>query len=627
MKQSLLNSKILFKNLGLVLLLFSVCRLLFLVFNHSYFADYSPLVFVAGLRFDLVAISQYYAPFILLVLLPVPFRSHSVYRLVVKIFFHAATILTLMLNCMDIEYFKFTLKRTTSDIFSLVGFGDDFFTLLPRFLLDYWYVVLIWLLLIAFAEWMYRKINQQPTAPAPSFHFKWEAITMLLLAGLFVILARGGLQLKPISIIHAGQYATPRNIPLVLNTPFSLLRTLSKEKLTERHYFDAQVEATYFRPETKRLDNDPMSGKNVVILIMESFSREYIGRYNKGETSYTPVLDSLMANSLVFTNCYANGKKSIEAVPAIVSSLPSLMETPYISSHYSTNQVNSLASLLSSQGYQTSFYHGGTNGTMNFEAFSATVGFSKYVGRNEYPDEADYDDNWGIYDEPFFQFFAHELNQSATPFFSTFFSLTSHHPFSVPKAYEGVFEEGSLPILKTIRYSDYSLGQFMKTASRMPWFENTLFIITADHTATPLYPKYNSDLGSYAIPLIFYAPGDSLQGVDTRITQQTDILPSVLSYLNYSGSYVAFGQSVFEDNTEGYAVNYLNSIYQLITDQYLLQFDGDKSIGLYEHQNGLLNKTNLLNTPPENWVEQEKKMQAIIQTYNRRMLRNQLVAP
>ena len=118
------------------------------------------------------------------------------------------------------------------------------------------------------------------------------------------------------------------------------------------------------------------SSLNVVIIILESFSKEYTGA-NRNATSYTPFLDSLSTQSLYFNDAYANGKRSIDGIPEVIASLPSLSEDAFITSPYSTHTFDNLASLLKRKNYSTAFFHGGNNGTMGFDHFIRNAGFEK----------------------------------------------------------------------------------------------------------------------------------------------------------------------------------------------------------------------------------------------------------
>lgn len=623
------------KRIGIAFLIFTLCRLLFFVFNFSYFNDVSPILFINALRFDMSAISFAFLPFIILSIIPFHFKSNNLYQKLLKILFHLSNTAVLTLNCIDIEYFKFTLKRTTSDIFVLIGFGKDFISLIPQFAIDFWYVIVIWVVLIMLSGYLYNKVynrqktenGRQKTKDRIKKYYLIETPIFLIFLTLFIIGARGGLQLRPVNIINANEYTQPQNIPLVLNTPFTVIKTIFEEGIEEKIYFPVSELEKLYSPVHQNRYKEDFKNLNVVLIIMESFSNEYIGVMNpeiKRET-YTPFLDSLARHSLLFDKCYANGKKSIEGIPAIIAALPSLMNNPFISSAYSADEINSLASIPKQKGYQTAFFHGGTNGTMGFDAFSEAAGFDKYFGRNEYNNDADYDGNWGIYDEEFFQFFAKKLNEFKQPFLGCFFSISSHHPFTVPEKYNSRFKDGKLKIHKSIQYADFSLKRFFETASRTKWFENTLFIITSDHTSTTTLPFFNTSAGIYSIPLLFYSPGRILPAISHKITQQTDILPSTLDFLNYNEKFVAFGQSVFSGDPHGFSINYMNNIYQIITEENILQFDGDESSGFFNFKNDLLLKNNILAKDSASVKPLEQKLKAIIQSYNYRLINNKLV--
>lgn len=627
MRQQLAYTVGLFKLMSIPLLFFTICRLVFWALNHNYFSDVSPLAFVYGLRFDIAAIIIYFAAFIFFYLVPLPFRHHKLYQGWLKFLFHLALIPTLAVNLLDAEYFKFTLKRSTADFFQLISLGSDFQTLLPTFIKDYWYLIAVWIILVIAGERQYRKITIPQAKPNSWLTYGGSLLILTLLVGASVIGARGGLQLRPLKMINAGEYVESRHIPLVINTPFAIVNTLGKEPLRELHFYEEAEQERIYSPIVRLNNATDKPQKNVVLIILESFSREFIGSLNNNE-GYTPFLDSLIGQSLTFEYCFANGKKSIESLPSIMAGLPSLMDNPYISSPYSANRVQGLAAVLREAGYQTTFYHGGTNGTMGFDIFAQTAGFESYYGRSEYNNEADFDGNWGIFDEPFLQHCAQQMNTTKPPFFSSIFTLSSHHPFTVPDQHVERFTEGTYPIHKTIEYADYSLQRFFKTASQMPWFNNTLFVLTADHTANSANPRYFTAVGSYAIPLIFFDPSGELTGQETVIAQQTDIMPSILDYVGASGDYVCFGQNLFSENAHpGSAISYLNGIYQLIEGPFVLQFDGSEVSALYNWQEDPLLKNDLQQQQQRKAQSMSRKVKAMIQAYNNRMIRNQLIVP
>ncbi|MEQ8425555.1 MAG: sulfatase-like hydrolase/transferase, partial [Cyclobacteriaceae bacterium] len=417
---------------------------------------------------------------------------------------------------------------------------------------------------------------------------------------------------------------------LVLNTPFAFMRTAKANVIEKVEYFDTEKSLTeVYTPIHTPSDSSEFKYDNVVIIILESFSKEFVGAYNQNMgienyQGYAPYIDSLIGKSRAYQYSFSNGRKSIDAMPSVICSIPSI-EVPYVLSHYSGNKVNSLASLLKKKGYYTSFFHGAPNGSMGLQAFANLSGFDDYYGMTEYGNQDDFDGIWGIWDEKFLQFFAQKLNTFEEPFYSTLFTVTSHPPHILPEEYRGRFSGGPLDIHKTIQYTDYSIKQFMKTASEMPWYENTLFVFTADHpTAAIHYQEYNSAWGYYSVPLFFYKPGEDWATFSQDIVQQIDIMPTVLGYLNFDEPYIAYGRDIFDPTAEPFAFNYSDNVYQLFMGDYLLQFDGKKPVTLYDFKHDKRLSSNLVAERPDVVAQMERKIKALIQQYNNRMVDDDL---
>jgi phosphoglycerol transferase MdoB-like AlkP superfamily enzyme len=444
--------------------------------------------------------------------------------------------------------------------------------------------------------------------------------------------ARGGYKhsTRPITISNAARYVeNPRDVAIVLNTPFSIFRTFGKKPLAKYNFFDGEKLKELYNPVHIPLKTQPFKNENVVIIILESFAREYIGSLNPGleggkYEGYTPFIDSLIRVSLTFDVSIANGKKSIDAMPSVLASVPSL-ETPYTISHYANNQINGIAELLKRKGYYSAYFHGAPNGSMGFDSFTKMAGFSDYIGLNQYPYKADFDGIWGVWDEPFFKFFGEKLNSFRQPFLASIFSVSSHHPFKVPEKYAGRFKKGPAPILEVIGYSDFALRELFNEISTSPWFKNTLFVITADHTNESVHKEFQNNFGSYCVPIIFFKPGSDLKGYKQRIAQQIDIMPTVLNYLNYDEPYVAFGNDLMDDSYESFAFNTNGSTYNLYMKDHILEMIDNKPIGLYNYKNDIFLGINLLNKEPDIEKMMEEKLKAVIQTYNSRLIDNNMV--
>ena len=622
----------------IVLILFFFSRVLFYIFNQHYFASLGTAdvmrIFWIGIRFDISAIFIINLPFIFLNSIPFRIRFSRIFQVSADVYFYLVNMIGLLVNFVDLIYFRFTLKRLTADIFAYLTVGGDFGKLIPQFFRDFWYVPLLcfifWILLVYLGTRFKVAVPRQKSAKIKGSVMIFQTLIFLVISFFSIIFIRGGFQLRPISIITAGNYTNAKNVPLVLNTPFSIINTIGREKLVTLKFFASEDKlGKIYTPLHKAHQGSPRK-LNVMIIIMESFSREHIGFLNRNLENgnyrgFTPFLDSLAQYSLVL-DAYANGKTSIQGIPAVLSGIPSLMDESYIQSTYSTNNISSLANLLKKEGYTSGFFHGGTNGTMGFDSYTKFAGFDHYYGRSEYNDEKDYDGKWGIRDEEFFQFAKKTIDGFNQPFLAAFFSLSSHHPYFVPAKYSGKFRKGKLKIQESIMYADQSLGKFFEAAKKMPWYKNTLFVITADHTSEGYYPYYQTGAGQYAIPIVFYMPGIKLSGKSGETSQQADIMPSVLDYLNFDRDFIAFGNSVFDTTAARFSVHYISGIYGLVKDGYLLEFNGTRTTAFYDLKRDNLQKINLRtkNLPVMNQLE--KFLKAYLQQYNNRLIENRLTA-
>ncbi len=626
-KQHILS---LLKRLLFLILLFQVTRLIFFLFNYSNFNSFgfwnTVKAFVWGTRFDLWVIFIFNALFVIMHLVPGNYKNIRGYQSFLKWYFVLVNSLIIIPNFIDVEYFKFTNKRSTADLLSLITTGDDTLILIPQFFKDFWYIILIYICLVFLIyKWSKKqfKVGFSDERIKKS-HFFSQLFICFFAIGLMFLVVRGS-SLRPVNMMSAARFASPGEVPLVLNTTFTIIKTWSKDNLIERNYLKKEQEEKYFSPVYLIKGHGNEKNKNVVIIILESFSKEYIGFFNKECKGFTPFLDSLFENSLVFENSFANGKKSLESLPSILAGIPSLSETPYILSKYSSDQVNGLPGILQSHGYNTSFYHGGTNGTMGFDVFSYMAGCKQYFGRNEYPVASDYDGHWGIWDEPYLKYFADQLKKTREPFFSVVYTLSSHHPYKVPEKYKKNLPTGKYEIMQSIAYTDLSLRKFFSEARKSPWFNNTLFVITADHTFWAIDDYYNNRIGMYSVPIVFYSASDStLRGSYSTIIQHSDITPTILDYLSIKDTILCFGRSAFDTSTVHFSVNYISGNYQLVKNNYLLLFDGEKSVSLFDFKKDRLLSDNIMDSFKTITLDMENMLKSIIQSYNNRMIHNKL---
>ena len=609
-------------NILLVYVVYQIARLAYF-FENTQLLHYNSDVFRGGLLFDTSAIVYTNALYVVLMIAVGAFSLKG--QKAFKWLYLTINGLALAINLGDAVYFQYTMRRTTTTVFGEFSNEGNLGSIFGTEFINHWYLVL----LFAVVMWGLYKLYAMPRRKHAA-----NLASLLLIVPLSIAGMRGGFTtaVRPITVSNANQYAQhPADAALVLNTPFSLIRTIGKSVFVVPNYYESDTElASIYTPE-HQTKADTLVKKNVVVLIIESFGREYIGAFNKDleggrYKGYTPYIDSLIAQSTTFRYSFCNGRKSIDGMPSILSSIPMFVE-PFFLTPASMNDYTGLAGILGNEGYQTAFFHGAQNGSMGFEAFAKKTGFQRYYGRTEY--EAthgtnDFDGTWAIWDEPFFQYYAEEMSKMQQPFMTAIFSASSHHPFAIPQQYKSQFPEEHLPIQKCIRYTDMALGKFFATARKQPWFSNTIFVLTSDHTNQSDHAEYQSDLGGFCSPIIIYDPSQPVGRMEEKVAQQIDILPTILGMLGYQKPYMAFGIDVLNTPAEDtWAVNYLNGIYQYVKYGYVLQFDGKQAKGIYQLTDRLM-QHNLKGKVPQQ-TQMERELKAIIQQYMMRMTKNKLL--
>lgn len=640
MKTLRLNEyKVLFYRIFLVYLFYFISRVLFYLFNQELFGldDAYNLLKICyyGLAFDTTAILYINSLFIMLSLLPLMINTHFKFQKFLIWLYFTTNLLAYSTNFIDIIYYRFSQVRSTRSTLDVLANESNKSALLGHFIGTYWYIIVIFISTCLLWVWLYNYVKiafHKPSARLPAY-FSYSIVGIVISSALMVGGIRGDFKhsTRPINLVDAYRYVrVPNQGDIVLNTPFSIFRTLKYAGVKVPEWSSTSYIETHIKP-IKQYQRNVGSKPNVVIFILESMGREYWGSMNKGKAipdfkSYTPFLDSLAEHSLIFTNGFANGRQSIHAMSSILAGIPSF-QTAFTSSPYAKQKIQSMVSIANTMGYETSFFHGAANGSMGFLGFSNLLGIKNYFGRTEYNNDADYDGIWGIWDEPFFQFMSKTLGKQQKPFMATMFSISSHDPFKIPEIYEQRFKGGPMPIDKCVEYTDHSLRKFFEHAKTQDWYDNTIFVITADHTNQINYPEYHKAINRFAVPILFFSPNKDyhLQGVRTDLASQTDIYPSIIDLIGYNKPFRSWGRSLITtDPTETpRVINSPGNIYQFMEGNYIYIFDGEKFTGLFAIEDTGLEKNLIGLTNPEIKKGMEN-CKAYIQDYTFRITHRKL---
>lgn len=627
--------KALLYRLFLAYFFYFIVRLLFFCYNYDLLnvesvGDYLSLYY-HGLAFDTTAILYANMLFILFSVLPFNINSKKGYQTFLMWLYFITNLIAYATNFGDFIYYRYIYARTTVAVLDVIK-NEDQANLLGRFLISYWHVFLLFFVTAFAWIWLYKRVKVTD-AGKPAYKLKYFGLSAVafIITGLMVV---GGIRgdfkksTRPINIIDANRHVEkPEHADLVLNTPFAIIRTIGKTSFKKVHFVDESVVEANFHP-IKHYTNNPKTTPNIVLIITESLGREYWGCMNQnrsipGFVSYTPFLDSLAQHSMIFDNSYANGSKSIHGMSSILAGIPSFKDA-FTSSPYPKQKIQSLVSTLEEMGYDTSFFHGAPNGSMGFQGFGNILGFDHYYGKTEYNNDADFDGSWGIWDEPFLQFMKTTLDKKQQPFFGTVFTVSSHEPYVVPDKYKGKFPKGTVPIHQTVGYTDYSFKKFFEAAKKSPWYSNTIFIITADHGNQIAYDEYRKVLNRHATPILIFKPDGSLKGVDSSLSQQIDIYPTVLDLIGYDKPFLSWGRSLVGDKqVQPYVISFNGNRYLFQRGNYICAFDGSKAIGFYDINDKGLEK-NLIDKKNKEMEEAETACKAFLQDYFERIMDKKL---
>ena len=617
---------------------YTFCRLLFIYFNNDLlqidnFLQLTKLLY-HGIRFDSMSIVYLNSIFILLSIIPFKINTSKIYQDVLIWIYFIFNGIGMLLNFIDFEYYRFNLNRLMSSFLEAIESEPNKSELILHYIFDYYHILIIYLTFLFVWIFLYKMVKLKDQLSFRNKNYYLSSLFIFLFTAVFCVMgARGGdlkKSTRPITIIDAmDNVNNPQHADIILNTPFTILKTLFKKpfKLINKFNNDEILNELNTIKQYNRVLKDP--SPNVIIFILESMGREYWGSMNKERKikdfkGFTPFLDSLAEHSLVFSNAFATSRKSIHAMPSILAGIPSF-EISYTSTPYSKQKIESIVSIANSMDYNTSFFHGASNGSMGFLGFSNTLGFKNYYGRNEFNNDDEYDGYWGIWDEPFLQFTKETLDNKKQPFLATVFTITSHEPYVIPKKYDNRFNQGVIPMHKCVLYTDFSIRKFFDASKNSDWFKNTVFLFTADHSNQSYYPYYQKTINRFANPIMIYIPNSEFKGEINSLASHMDIYPTIVDLIGYKKPFRSWGKSlVTTDNLNSIVVNYLGGgSYFIMNDSLISVHNGEKAIGFYDIQDKNF-KNNLIHKRNKKMNDLERKGSIFLQDYFNRIIKGEM---
>jgi phosphoglycerol transferase MdoB-like AlkP superfamily enzyme len=289
---------------------------------------------------------------------------------------------------------------------------------------------------------------------------------------------------------------------------------------------------------------EPERNMNVVLISVESFSADFMNAFGNDQ-GITPFLDSLATKSVLFTNLYASGTRTVRGLEALSLSIPPTPGQSIVKRPDNENMF-SLGAVFKSKGYITQYLYGGYGYFDNMNAFFSANHYQVIDRKALRPDQIHYANIWGVADEDLFTLTLQNLDanyKTGKPFFAHVMTVSNHRPFTYP--------EGRIDIPPSqqaregaVKYTDYAIGKFIHEASEKPWFKNTVFVIVADHCAGSA-GSVELPVTGYHIPMLMYSPGNIQPQKMDRLMAQIDIAPSILGLLKFNYRSKFFGQDIF----------------------------------------------------------------------------------
>lgn len=611
----------------------------------------------AGLPFDLSAWAYFNVLFVTMRFLPFSFIVKRWWVILTNVIFAITNSVMLTLNIGDIPFYQFS--GTRQNLLTLKeNLGDpEILRIMGGYASQYWWAYLMGGGVILLMLWLAFRVR--PNRYLPHCEEKWQTwltriIFFLLAAAAMVFSMRGRIGAgRPLSAGDAA-FAThnPSETPMVLNTPFCVIRASREvDRLQKLSFFSeaelAGIRSSLHNPKVFSSDSifpDTIpghltainaKGKNVMIILLESGAQHWSDRLNiaKGDKprGLMPFLDSIATRSLCVTSAYATGRRTIEGVTAVFGGFPTFGEMQWMTSSYSGNTLDSPARLLTDFGYDTRFYFGANHGSYSIDQFAKNTGFKDVADRVTYGNDRDYDGTWGIFDHAMGQFAAKDMSKLRQPFFTGWLTINLHGPWAVPDYWNTKgYKNRETGLERSVEYTDRALRSFFETARTQPWFDNTIFIITADHGCRDLKgTRYDTPFLMPHIMFMVYAPDGSIKPriIHDRPMTQFDITPTLLNMVGYDKPYVALGTDFFDNDQPHYAINFINGAFQVMSDRWMVRMDPKgKVTEVYDIQSDQETRNPLKEYDRTETGRMARWGRAFLQDYTTRVIENRMSA-
>lgn len=419
-----------------------------------------------------------------------------------------------------------------------------------------------------------------------------HAALVLLLMGILIIPLRGGLDVATMSVsrVYYSNENTANHLALnaVWNAAFSLIDETKQplEFMTEEEA-ESEYKELYDRPETIGFDTLISSPKNVVVIVLESFTANLVGSIG-GREGVTPNLDYWMGEGVSFTNCYSSGDRSDRGLTTLYTGYPALPERRLLSHAQKLEAVPNLYRNAKKQGYHTSFHYGGNIDFANLRLLFTSGKVDDLVTGEDLDDDLDRG-KWGVHDGDMYHVFLKQLQTEKQPFLSTLYTLSSHEPFDIPTV---SFTSDSFRIMKAVYYADSCFGSFMNQLKKTDLWGNTLVVVTADHGVKNPGNLQVYSPRKYRVPLLLTGGAVKSPKSYNHFVSHTDIPYSIEHLITGAWNKDYLFSKSLGDTTNSQAIYFYNMGAGMTSENGIVVYDmnGEFFVVNYAKSDSLFNR-------------------------------------
>jgi len=564
-----------------------------------------------SILYDFASIAIINFLLLLLIVLGKSIFKKQLPKSLITLIFTALNTFNLLLNAVDIFYYRFHLQRADADLLYVLRNPFENGTIK---------VLLILLAIITFlffiGRFIYKtliKITNVDTNP------KRYILTSILLfiAVLFFVGSKLIVPTYPLTAVK------PVQLPLAQNSFHSFIYSLYRKnelQIPDKQYMSNSEQQQLFSI-NKKNNTANSTKKNIVLFIMEGVPIDFFDSGSPYKANI-PFLDSLINKGTYYSNAFSYAYTSNKGITALLAGIPTMTDIPLYHSNFVSIDHTAIGSILAKNDYSSAFFIGDNYDDFGFAKFCNWTGIQHYYCMQNIPDYQQMEKHtMGLHDEYVLHFMEQKLAAVKEPFFAVQFNISTHYPHDLPNSFKERPTKNPTPQMKTMQYYNDCIQHFFEQAANQPWYKNSVFIFCSDHWTQPHrnYMRLDEET-TFRIPLFIYDPSEEKKLVVTSPVSQLDVMNTILYYSGFKDSLISYGINLKDSALNPHRTVFTKTntaIYEAINNEYVLGFDAVNAqpVYLFNYKNDPEKKNNLIKQSRQGGTEQLiAEMQAFLQT-------------